>query len=74
MTNGVAGDMHLEFVVIFVRFWEADHPLITNKHARNPPICGHTCGANCGAGFGVVLEVTFGRQSVVVYEVFSDST
>ena len=42
VTNGVAGDMYLEFVVIFVRFWEADHPLITKKHARNPPICGHT--------------------------------
>ena len=44
--------MYLEFVVIFVRFWEADHPLITKKPARNPPICGHTCGANCGADFG----------------------
>ena len=74
VTNGVAGDIWRECVVIFVRFWEADHPLITKKPARNPPICGHTCGANCGADFGVVLEVTFGRQSVVVYEVFSHST
>ena len=26
----------------FVRFWEVGHPLITKKHARNTPICGHT--------------------------------
>ena len=39
LTNGVAGDICIEFVVIFVRFWEADHPLITKKHPRNPPIC-----------------------------------
>ena len=74
MTNGVAGDAHRECVVIFVRFWEADYPLITKKPTRNPPICGHTCGANCGADFWVVLEVTFGRRSVMVYEVFSHST
>ena len=74
VTNGVAGDINRESVVIFARLWEADHPLITKKHPRNPPICGHTCGANCGADFWVVLEVTFGRQGVVVYEVFSHST
>ena len=74
VTNGVAGDISRECVVIFVRFWEADYPLITKKPTRNPPICGHTCGANCGADFWVVLEVTFGRRSVMVYEVFSHST
>ena len=74
VTNGVAGDISRECVVIFVRFWEADYPLITKKPARNPPICGHTCGANGGADFWVVLEVTFGRRSVMVYEVFSHST
>ena len=74
VTNGVAGDICLKFVVIFGRFWEADHPLITNKHPRNPPICGHTCGANCGADFGGSFEAEFGRQNIVVYEVFSRST
>ena len=74
MTNGVAGDMHLEFVVIFVRFWEADHPLISKKPGRNPPICGHTCGANCGADFGGSFKAEFARQSIVAYESFSRST
>ena len=74
VTNGVAGDISRECVVIFVRLWEADHPVITKKHPRNPQICGHTCGANCGADFWIVLEVTFGRRSVMVYEVFSHST
>ena len=74
MTNGVAGDMHLEFVVICGRFWEADHPLITKKPARNPPICGHTCGAHCGADFGGSFKAEFARQSIVAYESFSRST
>ena len=56
VTNGVAGDISRECVVIFVRFWEADHPLITKKSARNPPICGHACGANCGADVGVLFN------------------
>ena len=68
------GDICLKFVVIFGRFLEADHPLITKKHARNPPICGHSCASVSGADFWFVFEVTFGRQSVVVYEVFSYST
>ena len=70
VTNGVAGDICLKFVVIFGRFWEADHPLITNKHPRNPPIRGHTCGANYGADFGGSFKAEFGRQNIVVYEVF----
>ena len=70
VTNGVAGDICLKFVVIFGRFWEADHPLITNKHPRNPPIRGHTCGANYGADFGGSSKAEFGRQNIVVYEVF----
>ena len=59
-TNGVAGDINRESVVIFARLWEADHPLITKKHLRNPPICGHTCGANCGADFGNSFEAELG--------------
>ena len=66
VTNGVADDICRECVVIFVRLWEADHPVITKKHPRNPQICGHTCGANCGADFLDSFEAEFGRQSIVV--------
>ena len=53
LTNGVAGDICLEFVVIFVRFWRP----ITLLSPKNIPgthqyAVSH-CGANCGADFGV---------------------
>ena len=47
-TKSVEGDKrccgwHLsQFRCHFVRFWEVGHPLITKKHARDTPICGHT--------------------------------
>ena len=74
VTNGVAVDIYLNFVVILFGFGRSVTLLSPKKHARNPPICGHTCGANYGADFGGSFEAEFGRQNIVVYEVFSRST
>ena len=70
VTNGVAVDIYLKFVVILFGFGRSVTLLSPKKHARNPPICGHTCGANYGADFGGSSKAEFGRQNIVVYEVF----
>ena len=66
VTNGVAVDIYLNFVVILFGFGRSVTLLSPKKHARNPPICGHTCGANYGADFGGSFEAEFGRQSIML--------
>ena len=42
VTNGVAVDIYLKFVVILFDFGRSVTLLSPKKHARNTPICGHT--------------------------------
>ena len=42
VTNGVAVDIYLKFVVILFGFGRSVTLLSPKKHARNTPICGHT--------------------------------